>query len=1066
MNATIRFLAAFCREHRLDEKVFIVPSFSVGHQIGEALAAAGEGWVNLRFVTLPGLALEVVAVELAALGKRQAGETDLLVLVDGLFRELKSGGRLEYFGALHPTPGVARALHRAIQSLRLAKIRSVDIAPSAFKREEKARDIALLLRRYERMLEERNILDRPGLYLFALEAIESSRPAAPAIPEPSRTRRSKERQAAEPRGMNAARLLCFEGHILCGLERELVEAVAGPALVLVPRDPIAGLDRPRLWWGAGPGSPPLPAAPASDVERLPWLFDPAAGPPPLGDGTLNSFRAVGPGNECREILRRIVAGKTRFDEVEVIHPPGPAYPAIFHLLAERARLPLTYAGGIPVSFTSPGRAFTGLADWLQNDYLAADLSRLVEAGDLELLPGAVEDSSVSLRISLHLRRAMIGWGRERYIECLTRSRAGREADLDRPPHGDDEERSPAEIASLRRDVEEIGRLTEAVRSLLALFPEAGASRESGEVDFPSLCEGFRTVVETKVRPRSELDRQALEVIVSELRKAAGEAGGPASSRPLDRDDALDRLRTLVTSLTVGSSSPLPGHLHISNFDSGGFSGRPETFIVGLTDSAFPGPGPQDAILLDSEREAISPFLPTTADVLKSNLYAMAVLVSSLRGKVTLSYPAYDIMDERTLYPSSVLLQAHRLSRGDAGLDYSALERAFQREALRAGRLDPAGFLPDGGDNAVDERDWWFGRLARAGRFLDGADAVMKNFPSLRGGLEAAEARSGDPLTEYEGLVRIDRGRYDPVVNHEIALSASRLELLAKCPYGYFLRYILGVEPPEELELDRSRWLDPMQRGSLIHEILCDFMTAVSGKGEKADAARHAPLMATTGDAIILKWKELIPPPSAGIFEKERKDIFEALSIFLRVEAGRDAGDRPLLFEKRFSGVEIGLAGGKSFVLRGTIDRIDWTGPGAYRILDYKTGSYRPYEGFRSFGKGRVIQHALYALAAEQILKREKRDVNPRVVESGYYFPTRRGEGREITIGEFDREAFRMLLGAILDLVAKGRFVTGPDADCDFCDFAPVCGGSPAGAKRKVKANPEIFDALDRLKRYD
>ena len=1063
----IGFLAAFCREHRLDEKIFIVPSFSLGHQIGEALAGAGEGWVNLRFVTLPALALEVAAVELAALGKKQAGETDLLVLVDGLFRELKSGGRLEYFGTLHPTPGVARALHRAIQSLRLAKVRSVDVTTAAFKREQKTRDIALLLGRYEIILEERNILDRPGLYLFALDKIKAARQAAPQGRDSKPPRGKTKTQSGDRPSERAAWHLCLEDHGLYGLEKDLVEAIAGPALVLVPRDPVAGLDRPRLWWGPGPESAAPPISPSSDAERLPWLFDPAAAPPPLRDGTLKSFRAVGPGNECREILRRVLAGQTRFDEVEVVHPPGPAYPAIFHLLAERARLPITYAGGISVSFTSPGRVFSGLADWLQNDFLVADLSRLVEAGDLALLPGSAEDSSSSLRISLYMRRAMIGWGRERYLECLAKFKAGREADLHRPPHGDDQERSPAEIASLRREVEEIGRLTEAVGSFLALFPEAGGSGGEGrEVNFPRLCEGLRTVLETRVRLRTDLDRQALEVIASELRQAAGEGGGPAPPGTLDRDDAIDRLRTLVTSLTVGSSSPLPGHLHVSGFESGGFSGRPETFIVGLTDSAFPGPGPQDPVLLDSEREAISPFLPTTADALKSNLYSLAVLLSSLRGRVTLSYPAYDIMEERTQYPSSVLLQAHRLSQGNAGLDYTALDDLFQSESRAAGRLDPAGFLPDDEDNAFDERDWWFGRLARGGRFLDGLDAVRKNFPSLRCGLEAAAARSGDLLTEYEGLVRIDRDRYDPVINHDIALSASRLELLAKCPYGYFLRYILGVEPPEELELDRSRWLDPMQRGSLIHEILCDFMSAVSGKGERVDAARHAPFMEKTGDGVILKWKELVPPPSAGIFEKERKDIFEALGLFLRVEAGRDAGDRPLLFEKRFGGVEIGLGEGRSFVLRGTIDRIDRTGPGTYRILDYKTGSYKNYEGFHSFGRGRVIQHALYALAAEEVLRREKTDPSPRVTESGYYFPTRRGEGREIMAGDFDRQAFLMLLNDILDLVAKGRFVTGPDAQCDFCDFAPVCGGSPDEAKRKVKADPVIFEALDRLKRHD
>ena len=42
MNATIRFLAAFCREHPLDEKVFICPSFVTGRQIGEALARGGR----------------------------------------------------------------------------------------------------------------------------------------------------------------------------------------------------------------------------------------------------------------------------------------------------------------------------------------------------------------------------------------------------------------------------------------------------------------------------------------------------------------------------------------------------------------------------------------------------------------------------------------------------------------------------------------------------------------------------------------------------------------------------------------------------------------------------------------------------------------------------------------------------------------------------------------------------------------------------------------------------------------------------------------------------------------
>src|SRR5512136_845782 len=108
MNATLRFLADFCRAHRLDEKIFLVPSFTVGHQIGESLARAGEAWINLRFITLPTLAHEVAALRIVALEKKQAAETELLIGTDGLFRELRDAGLLTYFDKLNPTPGIVQ----------------------------------------------------------------------------------------------------------------------------------------------------------------------------------------------------------------------------------------------------------------------------------------------------------------------------------------------------------------------------------------------------------------------------------------------------------------------------------------------------------------------------------------------------------------------------------------------------------------------------------------------------------------------------------------------------------------------------------------------------------------------------------------------------------------------------------------------------------------------------------------------------------------------------------------------------------------------------------------------
>ena len=210
--------------------------------------------------------------------------------------------------------------------------------------------------------------------------------------------------------------------------------------------------------------------------------------------------------------------------------------------------------------------------------------------------------------------------------------------------------------------------------------------------------------------------------------------------------------------------------------------------------------------------------------------------------------------------------------------------------------------------------------------------------------------------------------------------------MVKCPFGYFLEYVLGIEAPEEIELDRARWLDPLDRGSLIHEILADFMARVVESGERPDPGRHGPLMEEIAQRVIKAWRHRVPPPSPGIFDKERQDIHDALDVFFRVESARAVNVRPFAFEKSFAGVPVDVEGGASFRLKGRIDRIDRTGTDTFRILDYKTGSPKPYEELRAFGKGRVIQHALYAVAVEKVLVLEGLAKEPRVTESGYSFP--------------------------------------------------------------------------------
>ncbi|HPW17616.1 MAG TPA: PD-(D/E)XK nuclease family protein [Candidatus Aminicenantes bacterium] len=1024
MNATIRFLADFCRRHPLDEKAYVAPSFIVGRQIGEALAREAGSWVNLRFVTPWSLAGEVLERSGRPGPGRPMTSAAELALTDRLARELRAEGRLDYLGRGGLSPGLTEALRRAIRDLRLAGLAAADVRPELFLVERKGRELGLLAARFERALAEGGLLDQAAFLAAAARAAET------APPRPFWT-------------------LCPRDASLSRLERDFLRAAAGDRLVLVPGDPVFGLERPRHFW------PAPDAAEAGEDGSLSRLFDPGGATGPAAGGRIAIFRALGPANECREVLRRLYEENVPFDRAEVLAPDGSAHATAFYLLAARTGLPVTFGEGVPVSFTSPGRLFFGLLDWVGNDFSSAHLGRLLENGDL-VLPEGPSGAAVAGRTACrHLRSALIGWGRERYLPRLQALREACEADLARLEGGAGDEggeAGEARRAALAASVAEMAVMAAGLERLLAAIP---GPDPAGGLDAGAVAEALAGVLRERGRAETAYDVKARAALLDRLDELRQEGRFAA----LPPKEALELVRTAGSSLRVGESPALPGHLHVSGFSTGGRTGREVVFVVGLDEATFPGRGLQDPILLDEERAALSDALPRSADALRGRLYGLAATLASLRGRVVFSYPSFDLIDGRASFPSSIVLQAFRLGRGDPGLDYAALER---------GVPDAAGFLPGGADRSFDEIDWWLERLAGSGPPADGPGTVAANFGDLAAGLAAAAARAGEKLTPFEGLVDIGpvRAEVDPTAGGRAVMSASRLELLARCPFAYFLRHVLRVEAPREVAFDRSRWLDPLQRGSLIHEALCDFMTRLRPAGEEVSARRHAGLMAEVAGEALARWKREVPPPSEAVFEAERRDILEALAIFMRAEENRDEKGRPVEFELEIARQEIDLGGGRSFFLRGFIDRVDRLAEDAYRVLDYKTGNPAEYEELVEFGRGRMIQHALYAVALERMLAARPGGGRPRVTRSGYLFPSRRGEGLDRIVKDFDRGRLRALLNDLLALIEKGYFIAGPQAQCKYCDYAPVCGpDAPRAAELKREGSPEVFEAYDKLDGY-
>jgi CRISPR/Cas system-associated exonuclease Cas4 (RecB family) len=1054
MNILIRFLGGFCGGHQIGEKIFVVPSYQVGHQIGESLTKAGHSWVNLRFATLPSLVQEYAGLYISQGEVSQISESSAVILLNKVFSALLDEGRLDYFGELKPSPGIIRALYRSLHALRMDGIKGDDLALGNFINEKKGQEIRLILKSYEEELERNKFIDLPGLYFRALGDAEEN----PANQEKY--------------------FLILQNSSLGRLEREFLMKIAGERLILVPQDPVMELKRPRHFLEIA--SPPAAArndrrgredssidndrgkeeseraAPGTDLERGAWLFAPYKAPPPFKDGTLELTRAIGPSNECREILRRITSEKIPLDDVEVVYPPGITYPSIFYVLSMKSGLQVTFGDGIPPGFTSPGKIFSSTLKWIEGNYQTSDLCRMIESGDLKLY-GKGKDVPSAQKTSRYLKKAMIGWGRERYAERLENLKKNYENKISKISDEDDEDRTP-EYEAIIKDIDRVKKLVKAMLGCYPLWEDEAA------VHFGELCQGISLFLKEFSRIRNELDREAYAAIRAKLDEVA-----TLETALLPKEDAFERLRILLEGIRVNASGPQPGHLHLSSFRSGGFSGRPLTFVVGLNQELFPGTGYQDPFLLDEERGKISVSLKTTEDSLRENLYGMAALISGLRGRAVLSYSSYDIVEERPSFPSSIMLQAFRLVEGEPRLDYSALLERLP---------EPHGFLPEDMEKTFDTIDWWMRKLSSDGTLYDGIDAVKGCFPELGQGIEALEIRNALRLSHYEGIIQVKAEDVHPLFNRDVIMSSSRFELLASCPFAYFLNYILGLTKPEEVTFDPSAWLDPLQRGSLIHEIFCAFMSEVKKRGEKVEAKKHLSPIQEIAKEIITRYKEEIPPPSEGVFLKEKAEVMQALDVFLAAEEKLGERVEPLMFEVVFGiaeekgkgmeePVEMSLAPDRSFRLRGRIDRIDRVEGSGYRVVDYKTGRYSRYDKLRCFGRGRTLQHVLYALAAEAILKKTGVDARPKVVESGYYFPTRRGEGKEVTVREFDREALKGLLGELLDIVRKGHFIGSLDkTDCTYCDFQPICGeGAADRTKAKKNANPEEFGIVDRLKDY-
>lgn len=912
------------------------------------------------------------------------------IALEAIFTDVYFEEKKDYFPA-EAGPGLVAAVQKAIGELRLAGIQPADLTRINSIARDKAKDLSTLMAAYEQSLARHNYLDEAGLY----------------------------RLAAGSPSLDGEMVILPESLRVNSLARRFLESCAGERAVVIAEDPVVGLNIPARRWTVPRKKP---------VGPLSFLFEPDANP--FAKPEIEMFSAVGERNEAREVVRRILSAKIPFDRVEIVATDYGTYSRILDdLQGEIEGLQFTFAGGLPQQRSRPARALASFAAWLRDDFPDSILRHLFMAGDLRTPDGVGGRQAAGI-----LRQAMIGWGIARYSERLDAHCRTIQAEVEKEEDAD-------RVAELEERLARAKAVSDSVRSIVALVPPDDSPLNL----YLDAAAGF---LKGHVGASSESDGQVMAQILKGLDLLSRHA-----HRAVDRKDVAYHLESVIRSVRVNVSGPRPGHVHVTGLHGAGFSGRSVNFVLGLDEGRFPGGAIQDPVLLDAERSMLSPDLLYAAHKSQDKTYQFAEYFARVRGNVTLSFSAFDLSDNRRSFPSSVLLQAFRLFTGVPDADYKALQAALGT---------PVGFL-DGGF-PVSRGDWWLSQLSSERILLDAQDSVLKAYPHLARGRVAEEAHREPIATPHDGRLAPDKA-FDPRSDGSRSISPSSLEPYARCPRRYFFHTVMRIRPPEELAYEPGQWLDPRNRGALLHEFYQRFLGYLAGQRVRRDPARHQDLASRMLNEVIEEWKVLIPPPSASVFEFEREGLQRSLSVFLREEVGRRSPGFPAYFEASFGmgasseislpePVEVRLPGGGSFKASGRVDRIDRLDGGVgWDVWDYKTGGTYGYRAKGYVAGGTQLQHVIYAITTEQML-RKAGEKSPRVVSSGYIFPTEKGEGKR-----FPRPTSRIADGlkTIEDLfnrMADGVFLATADG-CKFCDYDSVCA---ADREARWKALLELGDA--------
>ncbi len=1053
------------RQGHADEAIFLLPTGeAVNRVIEELLPEVKNGLFAPRILTFHQL-LDLVlgGIDRGAV----VSEPTRDLLIEKIIDDLARDGKLTYLKPVAKLRGTPRLLRDFITELKIGGFGAEAFSAKIRKKKasRKNREVSLIYNLYEKRLHGCGLSDEQDLYLSALELLKS--------------------QGWRGGGFPLLLVDGFQSFTPVQLEiLRILSRISAETVITVQHDPerpdlfasmhetykaiqSLGIDKERLM------PEPAPRNALAFLRKNIFSRDRLLKGKIKGD---DSVRLIVAGNSYREIeeiamevKRLLTSGEAGVGDICVLFRSTTFYSALVREVFGRFGIPVRIVKGEPIGQNALVRIFRSALELVAGNWSASDLLRVLKSGYLSLdgiYPLALEDVSRAMSIAggfenwlgkldLYISKEKANWQQKSASEkAFQKALFGR-------------------LESSRRALLELHGIVDKLSGASSIKEFCSVSKEIIHelglgMSYFTGCHGNLSLLRRDLKALERLGQCLDEMarVAEAIPTGEGELSLREFSRSLDLELAEmvyhydEREGRGIAVMDVHNARPLS---------------FPYVFVGGLLEQVFPHAPLEDPLYRDEERETISRIyrvkLQKRSKRVLAERHLFYTAISRATKRLYLSHAKSDELGKEKL-PSYYIGEVERLfspgslKKTEVGSFeiIHPVERLWNREDLLA-------FL-------LRLRSGRGGRRAQAdSKLQENLSSDFRKFErrlynNVRWAADVEHVRNYVKImTRFDGHLKSPRVR--KAIQKDIGagnrFSVSRLNLYGRCPFAYFVKYVLRLQPLEEA----AEELTPLDRGAMLHAVLYAFFVELRKRKTSIAELGFQKAMAVMNDVasgVFAKFEKAMSEAPPPLWKLQKEEMLKQLENILKAEDEWESAPtctlRPECFELEFGDERRSerkvdpLSSPDPFTSRdgiqlsGRIDRVDISPDGYYLVIDYKLG--RGFD-WKDAQEGVDLQIPVYVQMVGELLK--SRGVKEAV--GGCYFSMsnysrRRGMWKREYNGRcyslpanctslIDSDTWAGVMEAVNDHISdyvkrirRGDYRLLPKHCATYCDFAHIC----------------------------